>query len=80
MYMMTSYDITADVTDDITYFFLKMCKRSKFSGYLHLSPKVEVSCYNYPVPTAICLTALIYTIDQMFCINMEFRLTCRQGI
>ena len=30
--------------------------------------------------TAICLTALIYTIDQMFCINMEFRLTCRQGI
>ena len=32
------------------------------------------------LPTAICLTALIYTIDQMFCINMEFRLTCRQGI
>ena len=28
---------------------------------------------------AICFTAVIYTIDQMFCVNAEFRLTRRQG-
>ena len=31
------------------------------------------------LPAAICLTAVIYTIDQIFCINAEFRLTARQG-
>ena len=31
------------------------------------------------LPAAICLTAVIYTIDQVFCINAEFRLTSRQG-
>ena len=31
------------------------------------------------LPAAICFTAVIYTIDQMFCVNTEFRLTRRQG-
>ena len=31
------------------------------------------------LPAAICLTAVIYTVDQVFCINAEFRLTARQG-
>ena len=31
------------------------------------------------LPAAICFTALIYTIDQIFCINPQFRLTVRQG-
>ena len=31
------------------------------------------------LPAAICFTALIYTIDQIFCINPEFRLTVKQG-
>ena len=31
------------------------------------------------LPAAISLTAVIYTIDQIFCINAEFRLTGRQG-
>ena len=32
------------------------------------------------LPAAICFTAVIYTIDQMFCVNAEFRLTGRQGL
>ena len=32
------------------------------------------------LPAAICFTAVIYTIDQMFCVNAEFRLTRRQGL
>ena len=31
------------------------------------------------LPAAICLTTVIYTIDQIFCINAEFRLMGRQG-
>ena len=32
------------------------------------------------LPAAICFTAVFYTIDQMFCVNAEFRLTRRQGL
>ena len=32
------------------------------------------------LPAAICFTAVVYTIDQMFCVNAEFRLTGRQGL
>jgi len=32
------------------------------------------------LPAAICFTAVFYTIDQMFCVNAQFRLTGRQGL
>ena len=32
------------------------------------------------LPAAICFTAVIYTIDQLFCVNAEFRLTKKQGL
>ena len=77
------------------YFLLStwiICNTLTFTSAVHVPYAILLLSTNYLLygtalvavylllATAICLTALIYTIDQMFCINMEFRLTCRQGI
>ena len=58
MYMMTSYDITVDVTDDIRYFFLKCANDQNLVVIYTFHPKwrfhvITILC-KYRVTLSVC--------------------------